>query len=62
MGIYYLRFFLHIESIFMVLNVSLFVRIAVILLIVREYVLWVWIPNESVSATLEPALILITGG
>ena len=46
----------------MVLNVSLFVRIAVILLVVREYVLGVWIPHESVSATLEPALILITGG
>ena len=62
MGIYYLRFFFHIECIFMVLNVSLFVRIAVILLVVREYVLGVWIPHESVSATLEPALILITGG
>lgn len=62
MGIYYLRFFFHIESIFMVLNVCLFVRIAVILLVVGEYVLWVWIPNESVSAPLEPALILITGG
>ena len=62
MGINYLRFFFHIESIFMVLNISLFVRITVILLIVGEYVLRVGIPHESVSATLEPALILITGG
>ena len=62
MGIYYLGFFLHIEGIFMILDICLFVCIAIVLLIVRENVLWVWISHEPVSAALESTLILITGG
>ena len=62
MGIYYLRLFLHVESVLVVLDLCLLVLVAVVLFVVREYVLGVGIADESVGASLEPALILITGG
>ena len=62
MGIYYLRLLLHVESILVVLDLRLLVLVAVVLFVVREYVLGIGIADESVGASLEPALILITGG
>ena len=62
MGIYYLRLLLHVESILVVLDLRLLVLVAVVLFVVREYVLGIGIADESVGASLEPTLVLITGG
>ena len=62
MGIYYLWLLLHVESVFVIFDVCLLVHVAIILLVIGEHIFGIGIAHESVSASLEPSLILITGG
>ena len=55
-------FFLKVESVFVVLNLSVSDPITVVLFVIREDILWVWVSHESVSAADHSALLLITGG
>ena len=54
-------FFFKVESVLMVLNLSVSNPVTVILFVVGEDILWVWVSHESVSAAHHSALLLITG-
>ena len=49
-GIYDFGFFLKVESVLMVLNLSLCDSITVILFVIREDILWIRVSHESISA------------
>ena len=48
--IYDFGFFLKVESVLMVLNLSLSDSITVILFVIREDILWIRVSHESISA------------